>query len=1229
MNQRLVRNPDVDHRPARSAAFACLVLASLGASTPPNPADARRAEPARAAKPDPRIDSYRLPQGFKIRVAAAEPTLLDPAAMAFDDRGRLYVAEWRPADRSFETLDAIPQAGGGVSRVRRARKSSTDVVKRLVDDDGDGVYESSEVVIEGCEMPTSILPFKDSLYLTCVGRLEKWADEDGDGRYEVRTVVLDGFAAADHRGLGGATLGLDGWLYLTAADAENHVLGPDGSRVDLSRTGGVFRATPDGSRLDRFAMGLRNPDKGLAFDDRSRPFLIDGDHEDGSRLQGLRLINPLEEGDYGCRTRAGQPTGRPDFDRAAVDGERPGRLPVVARLGRGTASGLIAYHGKAFPEALRGALIVPDPTRRVVRGFKVDAKGASTTLAGESTLIAADDEQFRPVQVALGPDGALYVLDQRGQAPDDRPAGGEGKAGRLYRVTWEGEGATGLKPGHWDRIVKATTDELVFKHLTSDDLPEAERALRELVDRGPGSLVHFLGWAGNAKATLATRLLGIQGARQFWCDQVETTFATLLGDPEPEVRRLAAQSLAWEPKGALPRLVPKLAAHLDDADGRVAREVALAIGRHAEPRPQQAAATLLRWLLAHPKADPSTRDGFVRALERLGDAGVEEVALAIRTRRGAEREAAVALFAAFRTAPAADRLQGLVEVPDLSDAERIALIRRSGDFPPDVPAPTLALADWVLKHNDLEPPLKLAALEACRMAGNPASALVLALLDDEDDAVRRAAAGLAARSRPPGAIERLTNRLKSRKTPDDERLELVRVLGHAGPRAFDALDAAYLASEDPAFRLVALRSMAEADLTKAVPSLEFALAGPDPASRTLAARALGESSQTASLLGKAILNRTARREELPIVVASLRAHDSKENRKLLAAIDEDADGTLAINQAEVLEKVDHGSGDPWAGLGIFFRESSRCATCHQVEGRGGSLGPQLTLDPASPRSADRILESILSPSKVIEPGYPTTRVKLKDGQSFVGLVAAREGKLVTLREAGGREVRIAPELIAVEESQTTSVMPEHVALSLAPDELVDLVAFLRSKVARSALTLGPRRVDHALAIGPFGPGADRARVALDRVEPSKDFEGLDGAKVGWVALESTASGRFNLRGEFGPRPGRAYLAAEVRSAEDQLAALRFAVEGPARVYLNGSKVADVPAREASAMAAAFFGKVPSSLPAPLPDLARLKLRAGSNLLLIAVDREDDNFGDVRTLLEVLAPGPVEFRLPRD
>jgi hypothetical protein len=146
------------------------------------------------------------------------------------------------------------------------------------------------------------------------------------------------------------------------------------------------------------------------------------------------------------------------------------------------------------------------------------------------------------------------------------------------------------------------------------------------------------------------------------------------------------------------------------------------------------------------------------------------------------------------------------------------------------------------------------------------------------------------------------------------------------------------------------------------------------------------------------------------------------------------------------------------------------------------------------------------------------------------------------------------------------------------------------------------------------------------VETSKPLVGQDGAPASWIALESSAGGTLNLRGQLGGKPGRVYLAAQVQSTRDQAAALRFGTEGAARVYLNGSRVADVPERDASSLAPAF-ARSSSNCLAPLPDLARLALKPGWNLLIVAIDRTDPGPGDLRAAFEIASPEPIEVRAP--
>ncbi len=1176
---------------------------------------------------DPRLQGLRATKGVKVRLIAAEPTIVDPAAMAFDDQGNLFVAEWKPAERSIETWETLPLPEGGTTRVLRNRKSSTDVVKRLKDADGDGFFEASEVVLEGCELPTCVFPSKNCLYLACVGRLEKWSDEDGDGKFETRTVLADGFSAIDHRGLSSIALGPDGWLYLTTGDHQNRIVGSDGARVDLLGNGGVLRLRPDGSRLSLFAMGLRNPQSGVAFDANFHPTLIDGDHEDGSKFQGNRLIQPAEEADYGWRTRIGSRDGSPDFDRAAAAGERPGKLGPLARLGRGTPSGLVIYNGVAFPESFHDLRIVADPTRRAVHGFKIENRGGLDVFLGETTLLTSEDDQFRPIQVAVGADGALYVLDRRGHWSDRSPSNGEGKAGRIYQLQWVGDTsspAKPLKPNHWKRLFDADANQLVFKYIASPDLAEANRALRELVDRGATNLPYLIGYATNTSAGLHQRLLGIQGARHFWSETVENVMIALLSDPEPEVRRLAAQSLGNEPKGPTIRLVPKLAPHLDDPDPRVAREIVLALSRHAESRAQQYAAVLLRWLYTHPQANPILKDGFVRGIERLGDPGVEEVALAIRTRSGVEREVGVSLFNSLRASAAAEQIEDLVKIPDLAPAERIALIRQFAEFPAGITLPTQGLADWAAKHGELTPAEKIAILDACRLSGNPVSILVLSLLESDDESVRQAATRLAGLSRPPRALERLVERLNEKGTSDKERLLLIQTLGAFGPKAFAAIEQAFRQSDDRQFRLSALNSLARADQVKSLPELETTLTATDQALRDQAVRILGQSLAGSEILARAYRDKTIGRRELPAVLLALRDHDRTETRKLRASIEDEETRGGASPSSAANQAIRDQSGDPWTGLGVFFRESSRCSGCHQVESRGFNLGPNLTLGASTP-SSNHLLDAMLRPAHEIAANHGSSRVTLKDGRSFVGISQAKDPKFTTIREADGREVRIAAELIREITTEPGSLMPASIALDLTPEEITQVIAFLQSKPAQTALKNGPKRLDRVLTSGPFEVGADRLRIPLDRVELDRPLPGQDGRTATWTAQDATNWGSLNLRGSLGSKPGRAYLAVSIRSSQDQVAALRFGIEGASRVYLNGSKVADVSEHEPTALVRAFDPPRETTL-APLPDLVRLSLKSGANLLIVGVDRT--GFGDARAAFEILAPEPIELALPQ-
>ena len=1190
---------------------AVAVLAAPRARAQTGPAEGKEGL-VELSKFDERLKGHYAPKGFKVQIIAAEPTIIDPTGMAFDDGGNLFVSEWKIADRMlFDYYDTIPLPEGGTARIQRLRKPTTDVVKKLVDTNGDGVYDAAQVVVDGAEMPASIFPWKNSLLLSCVGRLEQWTDTDNNGTFETKTVLANGFCGFYHHWLSGMTLNSDGWFYLTAGDNDNHVVGSDGSRVEISRCGGIFRGKVDGSKMNFFAMGFRNPYRDLSFNSRFDPFHVDNDQEEGSKFQGVRFINPVEGGDYGWRLRAGASCCQTDFDRGAVNGELPGKLPYIAKTGRGAPAGMIVYNGTAFPEQYRDMVIYPDVFRKSVRGYRVAPKGGSYELKEVVTLMTADDDLFRPCNAVVGADGAIYVVDWRSNSGGAGRLWGDTKFGRIYKLTWEGDGETAAlptKPNHWGRVINASDADLLAL-MKSKDLGEARRAQREFVARGDKNLPALLALMNDRTAEPHARLLGLQGARQFWRPQVEAAMVAALDDPSADIRRLAAQSISWE-TAADPKFLPVLIRHLNDKDDRALRDVALAIGTHGTKDTETARRHLNFWLMTNTTRDVATRDAFIRALERLGPAGPGGIAEII-TAGGKEQEDAVAVFTAFRTADAAKLLPTLATLPNVQDPQRAALIRQFKDIPMNIPVATQPLVDWMTANvAKVGPASKVAALDVCRLLGNPAPALVTTLLDDPDETVRLFATRLAAESRPAGAMEKLAARVADARRSVAERTAIARTLRVAGPSAYPGLEAAFKAfPDDAAFRKTVLRSMADADRAHAN-AIAADLAADANAPGELRAEALGilaETPQTALNLGQLFLDGKLTRSDLPTVLVAIRRYQSPEHVELLAKIEEAvAKGMAALSIDDLKARV-HKGADPWNGLAIFLREQgARCYACHKVENYGGQVGPALT-GVYQALSLDKMIESMLQPSKEIKEGYESYKVATKDGRVLNGIKVAQDANALVLRDANGQETRIPTAEIDEQGKEGVSLMPVGLVYDLSPGELSDLLSFLLSKPAQDTLK-NRQRLDHWVAVGPFAPGGDESHVPLDRIEATKSFPGQEGRPVTWVPLETSSRGNLNLRGQFGLNPGQAYLATNIRSDAAQDAALRYALDGAARVYLNGKKVAESGPQS----------RIEPNGPAAL---THLELKPGWNTLIIAMDRPAG--GEGQAIVEIGTSTPVE------
>ncbi len=412
---------------------------------------------------DPRLAAYRVAPGYKLQLAATEPMVVNPVAMTFGDDGRLFVIEWMP--------------GGGAN----------DRIRVLTDKDGDGKFDEAAVYMDGLELPAGLLFWDGWTYLTLGHDVVRLKDADGDGKFETREAIVTGFGNDDsHHRVSGLTMGPEGWIYITTGDSDARAKGSDGSTATVLRSGGVFRCKPDGSSLENVAFGMRNPFGNVAFDDEFHIFHTDNDNEGSAGFTGCRILHVVEGGDYGWRLREGARCCQPDPDRATWNGGRPGRLGWVAETGRGAPAGLCILNSAAFPPSTRNLLVYPDVFRRSVRAYKLKPAGATYAVESEFELLGSSEGVFRPDDAEVGPDGALYVLDWRTDHGGAGQLSGNGRLGRIYRVTWAGtKEEPGRRTMRRDRFAKMgslSADRLVGDFF-SEDFAARRAAGLELIRR--------------------------------------------------------------------------------------------------------------------------------------------------------------------------------------------------------------------------------------------------------------------------------------------------------------------------------------------------------------------------------------------------------------------------------------------------------------------------------------------------------------------------------------------------------------------------------------------------------------------------------------------------------------------------------------------------------------------------------------------------------------------------
>ena len=348
---------------------------------------------------------------------AAEPEIVTPTGIAVDARGRVLVIESHTHFR--------PKGYPG---------PPADRIRVFEDRDRDGKPECTGTFFEGTRMTMNLAVARDgSVFVATRSAVYRLADRDGDGRADgtaggkvpAPIVRLESAASYPHNGLSGFAFDCADEVYFGLGENEGleyRLIGRDGTTLSGGGEGGnIYRCRPDGTKLEQVATGFWNPFH-MAFDAFGRLFAVDNDPD--SRPP-CRLLHIVDDGDYGYRYRNGR---RGLYPFTAWNGELPGTLGMVAGTGE-APSGVVAYESDNLPPDYRGTLLVTSWGDHRIERYDLQPHGASFQAAMKTVVLGGDD--FRPVGIAVAPDGSLYLSDW---VDKDYNLHGKGRIWRLRDV---------------------------------------------------------------------------------------------------------------------------------------------------------------------------------------------------------------------------------------------------------------------------------------------------------------------------------------------------------------------------------------------------------------------------------------------------------------------------------------------------------------------------------------------------------------------------------------------------------------------------------------------------------------------------------------------------------------------------------------------------------------------------------------------------------------------------
>ena len=1038
--------------------------------------------------PDPEEErkTFQVAEGFEVNLYAADPLLAKPIQMNFDPAGRLWVA-------SSETY---PQIAPG--------QKANDKVIILEDKDQDGRAETTRVFADGLLIPTGIEPGDGGCYVGASTELLHLRDSDNDGKADQRRVVLSGFGTEDtHHIIHTLRWGPDGCLYFCQSIyIHSHVETPWGPR--RLNGGGVWQYRPDTEKLEVYCKGFINP-WGFQFDRYGQSFVTDGAGGEGINYAFPGAVFPTSPG--ARRVLHGMNPGSPKF------------------------CGLEILSGRQLPDDWQGDIITNDFRGHRVCRFKLTEDGSGYSSREMPELIKTSHVAFRPVDVKMGPDGAIYIADwynpiiQHGEV-DFRDPRRDHTHGRIWRVTRKDRPV--LKH---PQLVDATVDDLIEQQ-KSPEMWTRQQARRELKHREREEVLTKLQTATHAILTqhpkISDEAIDIMAAEQTVSGSTSIMALMLTQSSDHRVRAAAVRAMgnyyvtlamlldfglqelsnqklskfvgkykkAIESFHALADPHPRVRLEGICTQSAVKKPQDIVDSLYVTDMPMDENIDFALWQLL-----TNTREIWEQQIQS-SDLEIKPEHFFYLAKISESPKIASALASKFLPGKLTSDQQ--VEVGEV--------VGRYGD-----PAAVAMLLAKILPLASAEP--EIAASVLLRLVGESRSRKLIpvgdisglssALSSTNENLVVAATTAISG-WRIESARTKLVEIAQAEKTPKAVRLAALDALADfPGPGTTETLRTVANGEFDIESRTRAAAALVRVDPTlAAMTSVKLLSAADEQLDPAPIVTAFIEQKDGAAALAKSLQNVKLAPD---VAKRALRAANSsaKPDATLVAAL-RTAGGMsgqplqLTAEQMQSLVRDVSEKGDAARGEMIFRRKDTACFKCHAIGGAGGQVGPDLTSLGGSAQ-VDYLVESMLEPSKKIKENYHSLVVQTDDGRVLTGVLVRQSDRDLILRNAEDQEITIPLKNIE-DKANGLSLMPVGLADNLPRNELIDVVRFMSElgKVG-GKYTLSKSRIIRRWQVMENTPAASE-KMRRDRLAVAATND----AAFTWSPAYSTVAGELPL-----------------------------------------------------------------------------------------------------------------------